>query len=301
MRDHSPCMSQPFEHAPPVLRGHFRTDELSRALYAESAGILRVEPRAIAVAADVDDVRALVRWAASLGVPLIPRGSGSSMAGGAVGDGVVVDLSRLTTLSPVDNVRRTVWGGAGVTRRRVEHAANAEGLRLPVDPSSGAFATIGGMTATNAAGPHTHGLRCDASLGRGGRLRLLRRESRDDPPRRGASAQRSGTRSLVGDGGVASPRGIAGGRARGAQGIVGLRRGGLRGERRARRPAGGERGDAGALHRGGAPPGADARRHGERPGSVGVARSGGRWSGTGPRGGGGSLRAARSYLPRRGA
>lgn len=77
------------------------------------------------------------------------------MSGGAVGDGVVIDLSRLTMLSPVDNIGRRVWGGAGVTRRRVEHAANAEGLRFPVDPSSGAFATIGGMASTNAAGPHT--------------------------------------------------------------------------------------------------------------------------------------------------
>lgn len=77
------------------------------------------------------------------------------MSGGAVGDGVVVDLSRLTGLSRVDNTRQTVWGGAGVLRREVEHAANAEGLRFPVDPSSGTFATIGGMAATNAAGPRT--------------------------------------------------------------------------------------------------------------------------------------------------
>jgi FAD/FMN-containing dehydrogenase len=77
------------------------------------------------------------------------------MAGGAVGDGVVLDLSRLSTLSPVDNTARTVWAGAGVLRRQVEHAANAVGLRFPVDPSSGTFATIGGMTATNAAGPRT--------------------------------------------------------------------------------------------------------------------------------------------------
>ena len=124
-------------------------------MYAESAGIMQAIPRAVAVAADVDDVRALVRWAACERLPLIPRGSGSSMAGGAVGDGIVIDLSRLSALSPVDNMRRTVWGGAGVLRRRVEQAANAEGLRFPVDPSSGAFATIGGMTATNAAGPHT--------------------------------------------------------------------------------------------------------------------------------------------------
>ncbi len=148
-------MSSSFVHAPPPIHGDFRTDDAACAVYAESAGVMRRMPRAVAVPADLDDVRALVRWANAGRLPLVPRGSGSSMAGGAVGDGVVLDLSRLSTLSPVDNTARTVWAGAGVLRRQVEHAANAVGLRFPVDPSSGTFATIGGMTATNAAGPRT--------------------------------------------------------------------------------------------------------------------------------------------------
>jgi FAD/FMN-containing dehydrogenase len=148
-------MSHPFTHLPPPIRGAFRTDDAARAVYAESAGVLRRLPRAVAVPADLDDVRALVRWAAAERLPLIPRGSGSSMAGGAVGDGIVIDLSRLNTRSPVDNTRRSLWAAAGVVRREVEHAANAHGLRFPVDPSSGTFATIGGMAATNAAGPRT--------------------------------------------------------------------------------------------------------------------------------------------------
>jgi FAD/FMN-containing dehydrogenase len=137
------------------MRGVFRTDDPARDVYAESAGVLRLLPRAVAVPADADDLRTLVRWAAGERVPLIARGSGSSMSGGAVGDGVIVDLSRLGTLSPVDAARHTVWAECGVLRRSVERAANAEGLRFPVDPSSGTFATVGGMAATNAAGPHS--------------------------------------------------------------------------------------------------------------------------------------------------
>lgn len=148
-------MSKPFVHAPPPIRGVFRTDDAACAVYSESAGVLRRHPRAVAVPADAEDLVALARWAAAGRMPLIARGSGSSMSGGAVGDGVIVDFSRFTALARVDNTRRTVWGGAGVLRREVEHAANAEGLRFPVDPSSGTFATIGGMTATNAAGPRT--------------------------------------------------------------------------------------------------------------------------------------------------
>jgi len=144
-----------FVHAPPPIRGVFRTDDEARAVYAESAGILQLVPRAVAVPRDADDVVLLVRWAAAEHVPLVARGSGSSMAGGALGSGVIVDLSRLDHLSAVDTTRATVWAGPGVLRRTVEHAANAVGLRFPVDPSSGTFATIGGMTATNAAGPRT--------------------------------------------------------------------------------------------------------------------------------------------------
>ncbi|CAA9359137.1 MAG: hypothetical protein AVDCRST_MAG40-3366, partial [uncultured Gemmatimonadaceae bacterium] len=64
--------------APPAdFRGAFRTDAAARAVYAESAGIVRSEPLAVAVPVDADDVVALVRWAHASGTPLVPRGSGS--------------------------------------------------------------------------------------------------------------------------------------------------------------------------------------------------------------------------------
>jgi FAD/FMN-containing dehydrogenase len=77
------------------------------------------------------------------------------MAGGAVGDGVIVDLSRMRSIGPVDPVRRTIRCGAGVLRDEVDHLAREAGLQFPVDPSSGAFCTVGGMASTNAAGAHT--------------------------------------------------------------------------------------------------------------------------------------------------
>jgi FAD/FMN-containing dehydrogenase len=96
-----------------------------------------------------------VKWARERAVPLIARGSGSSMPGGAIGAGVIVDLSRWRELSAVDVRSPTMSVGPGVLRGEVDSAARAHGLRFPVDPSSGAFCTIGGMTATNAAGPHS--------------------------------------------------------------------------------------------------------------------------------------------------
>ena len=140
---------------PSSFRGIFRDDDAARAVYSEAAGIAQFIPRAVAVPVDVADVVTLVRWAASESVPLIPRGSGSSMAGGAVGDGVIVDLSRFTWCDDVDVARRTVRCGPGVLRDAIDSAARAVGLMFPVDPSSGAYCTVGGMSSTNSAGAHT--------------------------------------------------------------------------------------------------------------------------------------------------
>ncbi|MDB4877110.1 MAG: linked oxidase domain protein [Gemmatimonadetes bacterium] len=140
---------------PDAFRGAFRTDDDARAVYSEAAGIARIAPRAVAVPVDVDDLRALVRWAESTRTPLIPRGSGSSMPSGAIGDGVIVDLSRWRTIGVVDTSSRTVRVGPGALRAEVDRTAREQGLRFPVDPSSGAFCTVGGMASTNAAGSHS--------------------------------------------------------------------------------------------------------------------------------------------------
>src|SRR5215212_6618823 len=140
---------------PAAFRGTFRTDEDALAVYSEAAGIMRIRPRAIAVPLDPDDLSTLARWAAAERVPLIPRGSGSSMPGGAIGDGVIVDVSRWRTLGVVQTSSRTIRVGPGVRRAEVDEAARQHGLRFPVDPSSGAFCTIGGMASTNAAGSHS--------------------------------------------------------------------------------------------------------------------------------------------------
>src|SRR2546422_9380367 len=75
------------------------------------------------------------------------------MAGGSVGRGVIVDLSQGFRWTAPDWPRRTIWVGTAVTWAEVNEAARPFGLRLPPDPSSGAFATSGGMGAPNAAGP----------------------------------------------------------------------------------------------------------------------------------------------------
>ena len=85
--------------SPAGFRGTFRDDLAARAVYGEAAGIERILPLGVAVPADADDVRTLVRWAAETRTPLVPRGSGSSMAGGAIGEGIIVDPVSYTHLT----------------------------------------------------------------------------------------------------------------------------------------------------------------------------------------------------------
>jgi FAD/FMN-containing dehydrogenase len=77
------------------------------------------------------------------------------MSGGAIGDGVIVDLSRINHLGRLDERAKTVWADPGVLWSTLDVAVRRRGLRFPVDPSSGSFCTIGGMVATNASGAHT--------------------------------------------------------------------------------------------------------------------------------------------------
>ena len=140
---------------PATLRGLFRDDADARAVYSEAAGIGQIIPRAIAVPVDAEDVVTLVEWAAAGQVPLIPRGSGSSMAGGAIGDGVIVDLTQLNALERPNGATNTIRCGPGALRDAVDAAARTIGRVFPVDPSSGAYCTVGGMASNNSAGAHT--------------------------------------------------------------------------------------------------------------------------------------------------
>ena len=184
-------------------------------MYSESAGIARVIPAGVAVPTDADDVVALVRWAGESGTVLVPRGSGTSMSGGAVGSGLIVDLSRMDVIGGVERGRRRVTVGPGAIRGRVNAAALEQGLRFPVDPSSGAFCTIGGMASTNAAGarslrygamrPWVMGLEC--VFEDGSRAWVRRGE---DPPRAPAIARflRDVAPRLDGPGGAHTHAGV---------------------------------------------------------------------------------------------
>lgn len=150
--------AQPSRPPFPPISGICRTDSQARAAYAEGAGIFRMVPEGVVVPSTTRGLSTLVAWAAASRVPLVPRGAGSGMAGGNIGPGVVVDLGVLdgAPLTVHGGARRAIAGTA-VTLRALEEDARRKGLRLPPDPSSARFATLGGMVSTNASGPRSVG------------------------------------------------------------------------------------------------------------------------------------------------
>ncbi|MBT8163307.1 FAD-binding oxidoreductase [Arthrobacter sp. GN70] len=136
-------------------------DDTSRRLseYSYDASNYRIRPAAVVFPGSVDDVRKVVRACSALEVPTIARGGGTSMAGNAIGEGVVIDLSRrMVSVEGLDAGQATVWADAGVVlselRSYVEKATNGK-LTFAPDPSSMTRATIGGSIGNDACGNHS--------------------------------------------------------------------------------------------------------------------------------------------------
>jgi FAD/FMN-containing dehydrogenase/Fe-S oxidoreductase len=139
-----------------AVRGEVRTDAGTRALYATDASNYRVPPRAVVLPRCVDDVSAVVALCHEHGVPLIPRGAGTSIAGNAIGPGVILDFSRhLDAVLELDPSARLARVQPGVVLETLQAAAAPHGLRFGPDPSSYGRCTLGGMIGNNACGAHS--------------------------------------------------------------------------------------------------------------------------------------------------
>ncbi|MGR7026844.1 FAD-binding and (Fe-S)-binding domain-containing protein [Geodermatophilus sp. URMC 62] len=154
---------------------------LARALYSSDGSLYRVLPRAVVRPRDADEVVAALAVCRELGVPLTMRGAGTSIAGNAVGTGVVVDTSRhLHRVHAIDAEARTAVVDPGVVQAALQVAARPHGLRFGPDPSTSNRCTIGGMIGNNACGSRALGygrtsdnvVGLDVVTGTGQRLRL---------------------------------------------------------------------------------------------------------------------------------
>jgi FAD/FMN-containing dehydrogenase len=116
--------------------------------------VFEPRPSAVLLPGSVDEVQAIVRWAAAEGVALVPSGGRSGLSAGAVASNgeVVLALDRLNAISDFDATDRTVRCGAGVITAQLQEFAAAQGLFYPVDFASSGSSQIGGNIATNAGG-----------------------------------------------------------------------------------------------------------------------------------------------------
>lgn len=136
-----------------ATRGEVLFDDASRARYATDASIYQIEPVGVFVPRDEDDVRAAVALCRELGVPILPRGAGSSQCGQSVGRALVIDTTKhLDAIVAFDAGARTVEVQPGLVLDRLNAFLKPHGLWFPVDVSTSAQATLGGMAGNNSCG-----------------------------------------------------------------------------------------------------------------------------------------------------
>ncbi len=133
------------------------TSALARALYSSDASLQRVVPAAVARPATQRELTALIDAARLAKMPITSRGAGTSIAGNAIGPGLVLDLRQLNRILELDAAGRSATVDPGVIPARLTAASSAHSLRFGPDPSTADRCTIGGMIGNNACGARALG------------------------------------------------------------------------------------------------------------------------------------------------
>ena len=136
-----------------AVAGEVRFDPYTRHIYSTDASLYAIEPLGVAYPRDADDVVAAIEVARKFGVPVLPRGAGTSLAGQTVGRAVVLDLSRyMRRLIALDAEAGTARVQPGVIQDDLNKAAAAHRLMFAPDTSTSNRATLGGMIGNNSCG-----------------------------------------------------------------------------------------------------------------------------------------------------
>src|ERR1017187_3697521 len=131
-------------------------DNLTRQAYATDASVYQIEPLAVAFPSNAHEAGAIIQAAAQAGVPVIPRGAGTGLSGGAVGNGVVVDFARYNRqIWDFNKERRTVRVGAGVVLDQLNEHLRPFRFCFGPDVATSSRATLGGMIANDSSGAYT--------------------------------------------------------------------------------------------------------------------------------------------------
>ena len=135
------------------LRGDVLFDDFSRGRYSTDASIYQLMPIGVVVPKSDDDVEAAIKIAKEEGIPVLPRGSGTSQNGQAIGEALLLDTTRhLNTVVDFDKENRTACVQPGLVLDQLNRFLKPHGLFYPVDVSTANRATLGGMTGNNSCG-----------------------------------------------------------------------------------------------------------------------------------------------------
>jgi glycolate oxidase subunit GlcD len=136
--------------------GQVFTDRTALLSYESDAGLDKGRPEAVVFPRSSEEAERIVRWAAEYHVPLIARGAGTGLSGGAVPDkgGVLVAFSQMNQVLEIDTVGRSALAQPAVINLALDEQAKAQGFYFPPDPASQRASTIGGNVAENSGGPH---------------------------------------------------------------------------------------------------------------------------------------------------
>jgi FAD/FMN-containing dehydrogenase/Fe-S oxidoreductase len=151
----------------PEFAGDIRLDLGSRLLYSTDASVYQIEPLGVLLPRTQDDLRAAVETAANFRIPILPRGAGSSLAGQAVGEAIILDCSRwLDRIVNIEPDQRRATVEPGVVLSNLNREAARFGLQYGPDPASAERATMGGVVGNNATGAHSilYGMTADHVL-----------------------------------------------------------------------------------------------------------------------------------------
>ncbi|MCW4466271.1 FAD-binding oxidoreductase [Glutamicibacter sp. MNS18] len=158
-RERVPSQAANWEAITNELRGQLgdqvQASTLARAQYSTDASNYRVVPQLVITPRDESDVKFVVATARHHKVPVTSRGGGTSCAGNAVGEGIVLDFSRhMNRIVDIDAATRTAVVQPGVVLSDLQARLAPLGLRFGPDPSTATRCTLGGMIGNNACGPH---------------------------------------------------------------------------------------------------------------------------------------------------
>ncbi|MCR9257397.1 MAG: FAD-binding protein [Alphaproteobacteria bacterium] len=135
------------------IEGEVLFDAFSRGRYATDASIYQIEPLGVVIPKTRQDIVRTLEIARDAGVPVLPRGGGTSQCGQTVGEAIVIDCSKyLNRVVSVDAEAGTAVVEPGITLDGLNKQLKSTGLWYPVDISTGSRATLGGMTANNSCG-----------------------------------------------------------------------------------------------------------------------------------------------------